>query len=279
MIITCPQCLTQFRLDDDLLLEGRSRLRCSRCRHVFDAEKKAAGVGAAPPRKEAPAAEPAAKAPEARLAEAETAPAEMPRRSRRRGISLTLLIILVVLAGAGYGVLELWDRSPDLREFLFRLTALKQIVGLRDEGEGFISLERVRGYYLENAKRSRIFVVEGHAVNHWNEPRSFIKIRGALFDSRGNKVEEKVVFCGNILSEKDLKEWPLETIERSLSSQFGESFTNVNIPPRKPVPFMIVFSEPAGEKTAPPPGGAAEASSGLSDFTVEVVGSQKGSRK
>jgi hypothetical protein len=48
----------------------------------------------------------------------------------------------------------------------------------------------------------------------------------------------------------------------------------VNIPPRKSVPFMVVFTDfPQNE-----PGKNSETSPSLSDFSVEVISSKKGSK-
>ncbi len=146
-----------------------------------------------------------------------------------------------------------------------------------------IALEKVKGYYLENKKLTRIFVIEGQAVNHWQEPRSFIKVKGTLLDAKGEKVEEKTGYCGNILLEEDLKAFSREEIAKSLSSQFGETFSNVNISPGKSVPFMIVFTDFSsggmpGRPEQQPAAKAGEGSPGISDFLVEVVSSQKGSR-
>jgi hypothetical protein len=160
---------------------------------------------------------------------------------------------------------------------------LKRYLGIKDPSEGYFALERVRGYYLENNNLNRVFVIEGEAVNRWKESRSFIKVKGVLLDSKGNKVQEKEVFCGNLLSEKDLKEMNKEAIEKSLASQFGISFSNVNLQPDKAVPFMIVFTDlpaekPAAKVVSGPGGKAEETFSRLTDFTVEVIGSQKGSK-
>jgi hypothetical protein len=132
-------------------------------------------------------------------------------------------------------------------------------------------------------KFGKIFVVEGQAVNHWNESRSFLKVKGILLDAKGGKVAEKMAYCGNILSEKDLKELDREAIEKSLSSQFGISFSNVNIPPNKSVPFMIAFTDfatarPAAKPTPESAGKPGEVLPEPSDFIVEVVSSQKGSK-
>jgi hypothetical protein len=109
------------------------------------------------------------------------------------------------------------------------------------------------------------------------------KVKGVLLDSRGNKVQEKEVYSGNILSEKDLKEMSKGAVDKSLSSQFGISFSNVNIQPNKSVPFMIVFMDLSpdrgpGKPAADPAAKPGEAPAKLSDFTVEVISSQKGSK-
>ena len=37
MIITCEECSTRFNLDESLLRPEGSKVRCSRCKHVFTA--------------------------------------------------------------------------------------------------------------------------------------------------------------------------------------------------------------------------------------------------
>jgi len=272
MIITCPECLTRFHLDEDRVSDGGAKVRCSKCQHIFQVQRPAPLVE--PPSIEIPPKE----------FSGEFGKWLPPKgRPAHRFPFLTLVIVILVLTGVGYGALVIWEKSADLEKAGISLSALKQYVGLRDEKEGIIALEKLKGYYLENTKFNRVFVVEGQAVNHWNESRSFIKVKGTLLDAKGAKVEEKTVYCGNILSEKDLKELPKEAIEKSLSSQFGISFSNVNIPPNKFVPFMVVFtdftSRGPGSKPAPEASGkAGEIQPEPSDYIVEVVSSQKGSK-
>ncbi|MGD0624992.1 MAG: DUF3426 domain-containing protein [Thermodesulfobacteriota bacterium] len=273
MTITCPKCSTKFYLDEDRVPDGGAKVRCSRCQHVFQAEKHA------PPVQPSPAVEIPA---EEFSREMEEWP--QPKRRPARGFPfLTWMIVILVLTGLGYGAFVIWDKSTELQKAGITFSSLKQYLGLRDEKDGFIALEKLRGYYVEDPKFNRVFVIEGVAINQWGESRSFIRVKGTLLDAKGAKVEEKTVFCGNILSEKDLKEMSREAIEKSLSSQFGISFSNVNIPPGKSVPFMIVFIDSSsagpGEKPAQGPyGKPGEVLPGPSAFTVEVAGSQKGSK-
>jgi predicted Zn finger-like uncharacterized protein len=272
MIITCPECLTKFSLDDGRVPAGGAKVRCSKCQHVFQVRK-------APSRQPAPSVEIPPK----------EFSADFEELLQRKGPpghrfpSLTLLIVVLILAGVGYGGFVIWQNSPDFWKAGISFSAFKHYFGLREETEGYISVEKLRGYYLEGTKFSKVFVIEGQAANHWKESRSFIKVKGILLDAKGRKVAEKVVYCGNILSEKDLKELPGETIEKSLASQFGISFSNVNIPPNKFVPFMIAFIDflpggPGDKPTAQPAGKPGEVLPEPSDFVVEVVSSQKGSK-
>jgi len=272
MIITCPQCLTKFNLDDGRVPAGGAKVRCSKCQHVFQVQKE-------PSQQPPPSAE---IFPKEFSGESE----EWLQRKGPRGHrfpSLTLLIVVLILAGMGYGAFVIWQKSADLWKAGISFSAFKQYLGLREETEGYISVEKLRGYYLEGPKFSKVFVIEGQAVNHWKESRSFIKVKGILLDAKGGKVAEKVVYCGNTLSEKDLRELDREAIEKSLTSQFGISFSNVNIPPNKFVPFMIAFVDfvpggPGDKPTPEPAGKPGEVLPEPSDFVVEVVSSQKGSK-
>lgn len=185
-----------------------------------------------------------------------------------------MIAIVALLLAAAFAA---YDRIEDLNKVWRYLSSLKQHLFLWEEKEGKIALEKLRGFYVENQFMGRIFVVEGLAVNHWQESRSFIRVKGTLLNPQGQKVQESYAYCGNILSEKDLKEMTKEAIHKSLSSQFGISFSNMNIPPGKAVPFMIAFTDLPAEAGASK-GSEKTGPTELSDFTVEVVGSQKGSK-
>jgi len=265
MIITCPICRIKFNLDDECIPAGGAKVRCSKCQHVFPVQKSSLGEQISPSDKIPPAASPENLYPKTPR-KIEMPPRKKPAASRFSSPKVILIIILI-LTGIGYGASLVWKNFEVSRKMGSGFSALKQHLGLSDETAGFIALEKLKGYYLENKRLTRVFVVEGQAVNHWKESRSFIKVKGALLDANGGKVEEKTGYCGNILLEEDLKVFSREEMAKSLSSQFGETFSNVNIPPGKSVPFMIVFTEFSSSGIAK-----------ISDFVVEVVSSQKGSK-
>ncbi len=290
MIVTCPECLTKFNLDEDRIPEGGAKARCSRCQHLFPVQRPA------PP-------EESFFSQGESLEELEAL--EKPKEPfRSRFLQWRWLVLILLLVAVIGGVAFFFGRdglgakvSPHfsalgryfdekviaLKKVSLSLPFLKKYLGINDEAQGVISLEKVRGYYLENNNLNKVFVIEGEAINHWKESRSFIKVKGVLLDSKGKKVKEQEAYCGNTLSEKDLKEMSQGAIEKSLASQFGVSFSNVNILPNKGVPFMVVFMDLSPEKPqskpAQEPGGTPpEVPSRLSDFTVEVTSSQKGSK-
>jgi predicted Zn finger-like uncharacterized protein len=286
MIVTCPECLTKFRFDEENIPEEGIKVRCSRCQHIFSLAKPAP-------------AEESFYAQDETLAADQGDEAIYPRPSRRWFFHWKWAALVLLAAVVGGGIFYLGktltlprfstlgkyvdEKAGVLKKFTLNSPLLKRYLGIKDPNEGYLALEKVRGYYLENNNLNRVFVIEGEAVNHWKESRSFIKVKGVLLDSKGNKVQEKEVYCGNLLSEKDLKEMNKAAIEKSLSSQFGISFSNVNLQPDKTVPFMIVFMDlpsekPAGKAPSDSGGKTGDSFSRLTDFTVEIVGSQKGSK-
>jgi predicted Zn finger-like uncharacterized protein len=287
MIVTCPECLTKFRLEEERIPETGAKARCSKCGHVFQIQKPA------PPDESF-----FSHGEDAEMGQVGDMGESSGRSFFRRKWVIPGVLVLLLAAGAiwyfgmgpGKGARSLFapgeflsDTAAALKKAALSLPFLNKYAGLGDQAQGIISLEKVKGYYVESGSLSRTFVIQGEAANHWKESRSFIKVKGTLLDSRGNKVREQEAYCGNILSEKDIREMSPAAVEKSLGSQFGVSFSNVNILPGNSVPFMIIFLD------LPPEGGGSASSRGpaakpgdvpppLSDFTVEVVSSQKGSK-
>jgi len=261
MTIICPQCQTKFHLDAGRVPAGGGKARCSRCRAVFEifgASSPDSGAGTAR-REGAPSPS--------------ESPDFAPPAIRRRSVSPWIWGLLV-LSLLGAGAWALGGGTPYLGRAESFIAALRESLGFSDSSPASITLENLRGYYVENIHARWFFVIEGQAVNQWSESRSFLKVKGTLLDARGRKVEEKTAFCGNILGEKDLREMTREAVQKSLSSQFGVSFSNVNVPPRKSVPFMVVFTDFSQSEPEKNSG----TSPSLSDFSVEVISSKKGSK-
>lgn len=121
MILTCPNCGSQFQIDPKLLGENGRRVRCSGCGERWLATQPAAAPAAPPPPPVAPApVEPSPERPEAPVREASVPPKEevlaeasggppisqrhdlgAPARERRSRVFGLLCLVLVLLLLTG----------------------------------------------------------------------------------------------------------------------------------------------------------------------------------
>jgi predicted Zn finger-like uncharacterized protein len=184
-----------------------------------------------------------------------------PQRSR---ISMPFLVLLVmVLVGGGayaaYTVLESLDVKIPFLESLKRATTSETT----DPGnmrtsllEGFIA-----GEFVSNNAAGRLFVIKGKLRNDYPEARNFIRVKGILYLKDGKVAQDRIVYCGNVLSDADLKVLDKETINKKLGNRFGNNKANYRVPSGKVLPFMVVFSDIPHE---------------VGEFSVEVVDSLAG---
>ena len=178
-----------------------------------------------------------------------------PRRSR---VGLIVLVIIILLLGGGFAVYYFApDLLPDSLPFLKPIK--KEAIS--ETGVRRLSLKSVGGYFIESSKAGQLFVINGTVTNHNPKSRSFILIKGSLLDDKGKVVGSKMAYAGNTFKEKQIKEMPLEKINKSLKNRFGEKRINVNVKPQSTVPFMIIFEN---------------LPQNLSEFTVEAVSSSPG---
>lgn len=150
-------------------------------------------------------------------------------RGSRLGVLVKLLLALVLVVGAGaaayfFALPYFWPAGPAAEP-------------------GSVSIDRpsLKASPLDTARGNRAFVIEGKAVNQYAKARSFIKVKAALYGPKGEKVQEREVFAGNLLTEKELRTLPPPEVEQKLGNRAGEALANLNVPPRGSVPFMVVF--------------------------------------
>ncbi len=178
-----------------------------------------------------------------------------PRRSR---VGLIVLVIIILLLGGGFAVYYLApDLLPDSLSFLKPITKEE----ISETGVRRLSLKSVGGYFIESSKAGQLFVIKGTVTNHNPKSRSFILIKGSLLDDKGKVVGSKMAYAGNTFTEKQIKEMPLEEINKGLKNRFGKKRINVNVRPQSTVPFMILFEN---------------LPENMSEFTVEAVSSSPG---
>lgn len=203
MIVECQNCHTKFKLDPSEIKEGGSRIRCSKCKHLFFVERPG-----------------------------NPSTFTIGHRLVRRSRTIYLGVLIVVL-GLGFYTLSHLGKSDTIEYF-------KSLVYRNyDPGNRKIILSRVDGFFEKNAKIGRIFVVKGMATNGYDKPRSFIKVKGLLLNEQGSKLVEKEVVCGNALSNHELKTLSSQEIDSRLSGDVVPP--NINIAPKQSVPFMVAF--------------------------------------
>jgi len=182
----------------------------------------------------------------------------------RRRISLPVLVLLVVVlvGGAAYAAFTVL-KSLDVKiPFLESLTGAEKSETI-DPGNMYTSLleQQITSDFVDNKSVGSLFVIKGKVRNDYPEPRNFIRVKGVLYLKNGKVAQNRIVYCGNMLSDAELESIDRLSIKKRLSNRFGDNKSNFRVPPGKDLPFMVVFYD------IPPD---------LGEFSVEVVDSASG---
>ncbi|MBP8645523.1 MAG: zinc-ribbon domain-containing protein [Syntrophobacteraceae bacterium] len=250
MIVTCESCKTKFRLDPTRLKGPRTKVRCSRCGHMFsvsqpeeevlihiDLSEDAVGLEDQSTRHSTPSSAPAlpgiAKAPSSKK-------------------KLLWILPLALLAG---GVAYFLTGSPSK-------TPPGPSSSPTEIKEPVVSiLDTTHAYFLDNLHVGQIFVVEGEIVNESSKPVSFVLLEGKLY-KRDNKVaQSQRCYAGNSMNRKELVQFNATELQNRMMNREGKDLSNVNIQPSRRVPFMLVFHNLPDMDL-------------LGDYSVEVVSSK-----
>ena len=254
MIVQCPECKTTYNLDDDRIAPAGSKVRCSRCQHVFEVTRIA---GPSPDdtvekltRPDPLVGDGSEAAPEQKK--------DVPRKKddvsggknktagKKRGVFLWLLLVLLVLAGVGVGA---YIFAPTLLNNAGTHSSKEKKIGEQKNSKAGvlqkISLENVRPYFVKNEKIGQIFVVEGKAVNGFKIPKELIRLRIKLFDTAGTVIASREFYCGNVVSSFQLQVLGEDALGSALSAKVGILTNNTNIKPGEGVPFMVTFTNPS----------------------------------
>jgi predicted Zn finger-like uncharacterized protein len=183
------------------------------------------------------------------------------RRKGKQTSFLTWLVILILLGlcaatGYFYWIGEFPDVNSLLQRFMPPATTTSAV--------SRIKVTELNGFFVNNTEAGQLFVVRGVATNGYSEPRSAMAVKGQIFNRDGGLLRERVAYCGNALSENELRSLPLAKLRERSDNQFGDSLSNLNVAPGKSIPFVIVFSN------LPP---------NLAEFSVEPGDSIPGSKQ
>lgn len=123
---------------------------------------------------------------------------------------------------------------------------------------GKISLQKVDATYVKNKLTGDLLVISGEATNDFSKPRAAIQVKGMVYGANGEVLASKNAFCGNPLTMEQLSTLPMDKIEAAMANQFGDSLANMEVPPGKAIPFVVVIAKPP---------------TGAKDYGVEAAGS------
>jgi len=257
LIIQCEKCTTTYHLDQQLIEPFGSKVRCSRCGHIFRIEPPS--FPETPPISESipgPQAFPALE-PEPEPEPEEEAAALQIRPARKAPWVLGILIGLVLLAlGARFFYLQnlhpKWDNGDILSSVLF--------LPVDPEGNQKISLINIKKYFKENQTAGRFFIVEGEIKNGYPDVRQRVKIGGSLRMADNRVAVGREVYAGWTLTNEELGTLSFEDINRLAKSQPERFSSATRVLPGKTLPFMIIFPP------LPP---------GSSQVSIEVISSEK----
>ena len=174
MIVTCPTCSTRYLVETEKLGAQGRMVRCGSCSHTWYQ---------APPEDMAPRVELKTPVPEPVPGTVERGglPA-IPRKRRRWGAVVTLLILLLILAGAGWGAIFMRDRVmvlvPQSAKIYSRLglAAVQPRYGVGLEIQG-VTPRRT------SANNQSTLVIDGQIVNLSSSPRLVPPLKATLRDA------------------------------------------------------------------------------------------------
>jgi predicted Zn finger-like uncharacterized protein len=266
MIIQCKQCSTKFRFDDELMRSDGVWVRCSICQYEFfqshpdavpAARSEKAGTGETGPRK-AEQVQPKPVTPARDSVETEPAVRdevqefEPPEPKKRRSFSsmkilATLLLFLLVSVGAAFVLL------PDLaQQTLGEWSAYLPWIKKQPPPQPppiaeSIRIDAVKQRFAANLFVGNVRVVEGMAVNGSGQPAARLQVTAMMANEANNRLGEKQVFAGNVLTDTELTVLTEEEINQRLANPQGSTAPIDRIMPGGSVPFMIVIAkEPPG---------------------------------
>ncbi|OQY18884.1 MAG: hypothetical protein B6I36_05655, partial [Desulfobacteraceae bacterium 4572_35.1] len=129
--------------------------------------------------------------------------------------------------------------------------------------QGSIQVDSGESYYVDNVNSGHLFIIKGHAINKYSAPRSELKVIATLYKDKGIPLLKRSVYCGNIITDNELKNIQLDEIIKRTDNPFGTALSNVSIAPGQSLPFMVVFNE---------------IPENLSEFSVEAESSKPASK-
>ncbi|NIQ97809.1 MAG: DUF3426 domain-containing protein, partial [Desulfuromonadales bacterium] len=158
-----------------------------------------------------------------------------------RVLLLVFLLLVVLLGGVGY---LYWQQGavglPAVDDLISRLISS---VGGEPQTEGSLEIAEQSGRYVTNRLAGTLLVIEGRTINGYPSNRANLRVQAVLYDAGGRALRKQNAYCGNRLTDEQLRNLPFAKIEESMNNAFGEALSNTDVPPGKGLPFTVVFRD------------------------------------
>ncbi len=274
MIINCEKCDSKFNLDENLLNQNGSKVRCSVCKNIFivmppepeegdildPSLEETVDLDSPPVFEEADgfkmddakededfdkAFEDALnediqqeETEEEEIEKPEIEPEKLKRKNRRPGLILVIIIAAFVLI---LGALSVYLFAPGLLPDGPSGMKPAEQEDLTDTGNRRLDIVDLDGSFFPTDKIGQLYVIKGKIINTYPQSRSHILIKGTIEDEKRNPIDRKLAYAGNIFTEHELKDITIEEIEKRLKNKSGKNNSNIDVAPQEAVPFMIIF--------------------------------------
>jgi predicted Zn finger-like uncharacterized protein len=259
MIVTCESCKAKFQLDPGRIKGAGSKVRCSRCKHIFYVAKDDdLGIHEAiiEPEIDDQEFQPKTGSP---LSASGQPPAPPTVKKKPKQVGRYLLwVLLVTCIVAGIYLFLAKNLVPS-----FQPSPIGSGKTLPREKEKRVItiLDSMQAYFLENENIGQIFVVEGEIRNDSPKPVSFVLLEGKLYTIDNKVYQNQKAYCANVMSRNELAKQTVAEIQNRMMNREGKDLLNVHVSPQGKVFFQVVFHNlPALNQ--------------LSDYSVAVVSSE-----
>jgi predicted Zn finger-like uncharacterized protein len=179
-----------------------------------------------------------------------------PQRSERSPVRPLFLFLAAVVAAYGMLTRALFA-SPALCDKL--VNRLPMIAALGDDRlfTRKVALSDVVGNYQRLKDGKDVFVITGKAVNTAAVALHGIQVSAKLYNGAGRMLDQKTIYCGNVISAKVLKD--LTPAEVSILQKLSPP-KKFDIEPGESSTFVVVFMDPPRE---------------AAEFTTQVAAAQR----
>lgn len=161
------------------------------------------------------------------------------RKKRSPLVSIAVGAVLLLLLGGGLYILA--GQGGGLGSMLPE--SLRSVLGTDNQSKGPVVIRALEGVFLKNKSEGEIFVVRGEAFNVSAKHLMAIQVKGKIFGAKGEVLEQRTVFCGNVFAADQLAFQSYSSMEKTMSRQFGETLANLDVQPGTAIPFVIVFKD------------------------------------